>query len=349
MRVVCLEQRSVGVEEEVAATTEVVFVGPGLARGGKGLRREIKRLEPDLIHTTLFESDVLGRLASIATGIPVVSSFVNTSYEVPHGSNPDVPPLKLWMVRAIDGFTARHLVKRFHALTEASADSATRSLGVSRHLIDVIPRGRNESRLGSSTPERRSRVRSELGLEDEQPVLLSVGRREHQKGQIHAIEAMASISQGRPESVLLVAGRDGAASQRLHGAVISAGVERNVRFLGHRGDVPDLMAAADLLVFPSLYEGFGGTVIEAMALELPVVASDIPTLREVTAGAAELVPVGSSQALAETALRLLDNPEMRERLKTAGRHRFETQYTIDAVADRMAEFYASVTNKSSDL
>jgi alpha-1,3-rhamnosyl/mannosyltransferase len=102
------------------------------------------------------------------------------------------------------------------------------------------------------------------------------------------------------------------------------------------------MAASDVLLFPSLYEGFGGTVIEAMALGLPVVASDIPTLSEVTSDAAIMTEVGSSSELAGAVIELRDDPTLGARLSAAGRARFSSLYTIDAVADQMADFYRAV-------
>lgn len=342
IRIACLEHRSAGVEADLVGTTDVDFVGPGLLRAGRKLRSLMRATNPDVIHTTIFESDIVGRLASIGTGIPVVSSVVNTSYEVPAGPHPDASSAKLRLVRSIDGFTARHFVTRFHTLTRASAASAARSLGIPRERIDVIPRGRDTARLGRRTVERRMRVREELGLSGQQPILLSVGRREHQKGQIHAIEAMPEILSRHPEAVLVIAGRDGAASGRLSGTAVSAGVEQHVLFLGHREDVPDLMSAADALLFPSLYEGFGGTVIEAMALELPIIASDIPTLREVTSSAAILTPLASSAELADAVLRLLDDQQFADELRSAGMRRFQENFTLDAVAVQMARFYRTV-------
>ena len=340
--VVCLERRKEGVEAQVVTGHEVSFVGPGLMRSWQGIRRAISAAKPHLIHTTIFESDVLGRLASIGTGVPVVSSIVNTSYDLPLGGHPDVPPAKLRVVRAIDGFTARHLVTRFHALTRASATAGARALGVSPDLIDVIPRGRDVSRLGEPSPARRARVRSQLDLPGDRYVMLSVGRQEHQKGQLHAIEALATIAARHPDALLLVAGREGAATGRLRDRVRNLGVNGSVRWLGHRDDLPDLMAASDVLLFPSLYEGFGGTVIEAMALGLPVVASDIPTLVEVTSDAAIMTEVGSASALADAVFELRDDPTLAARLSSAGRARFSSQYTIDAVADQMADFYRAV-------
>src|SRR5690606_5335714 len=116
-------------------------------------------------------------------------------------------------------------------------------------------RSRDPERIGEPTPERRRRVRRALGLDDETPVLVTVGRQEFQKGHRYLIEAMPKILERHPRTRLLIVGRRGAATSELERAVADFERADSVSFLGHRADVTDLMAAADLFVFPSLFEG----------------------------------------------------------------------------------------------
>ena len=146
--------------------------------------------------------------------------------------------------------------------------------------IAVILPGRDADRLGQTTPERRKRARARLGLRDDQYVLVNIGRQDYQKAQRYLLEALASVVRDHRNIVLLVAGRAGDASADLRDLIHDRKLERHVRLLGHRDDVPDVLAASDLFVFPSLYEGLPGAVIEAMALGLPIVASDIEPVRE---------------------------------------------------------------------
>ena len=110
-----------------------------------------------------------------------------------------------------------------------------------------------------------------------------------------------------------------------------------------RDDVADLMVAADLFVFPSLWEGFGGVVAEAMALSLPVVATAVPEVVEVIGDGQPspgvLVPIGDSTALATAVIKLLGNPELRESMGSAGRQRFEKNFNLDTVAARTVDMY----------
>jgi len=337
---VCLYPRDEGVQSEVMnAGYEVRFVGPPSFATLFRLRDLIAETHPDVIHTTIFEADIIGRLASIGSSTAVVSSIVNTSYAITKSQNPHLNRGKLALARVVDGFTARHLNTGFHALTETVAEAAVKALGIKKISIDVIPRGRNRQRLGEPSPERRREVRRALGIAESTTVLLSVGRQEFQKGHVNAVEALAVLRSRRPNLLLLIAGRDGAASDRLRRATVELDLKDHVRILGHRSDVPDLMVAADLLTFPSLYEGFGGALIEAMALDLSIVASDLPAIREVTGDTVAFVTPGSFSALAVGIEDLLDDDSRSRQLRQAGRDRFEKNFTIDSTSKRMAAFY----------
>lgn len=340
----CFYARSEGVEERLRATgAKVDRIGAGGWRPRtRALRALLRQREPDLLHTTLFEANVSGRLASVRTGIPVLTSLVNTSYERGRVRDPNVGRVKLEAVRLIDAATSRLLCTHFHAITRAVKESAVRRLGLDADRVTVIHRGRDPERLGEPSLDRRLRTRRLLGVPEEAPVLLNVARQEFQKGQEVLLRAFDRLSGAHPR--LLIAGREGNASPALRRTVEDLEGRDRVRFLGHRDDVPDLLAAADVFVFPSHYEGLGGAVIEAMALGLPVVASDLPAVREIVeAGqSAELVPPADVSALAAALQRLLDDRERRVEMGRRGRQIFLERFTLERCADRTAELYRAV-------
>jgi glycosyltransferase involved in cell wall biosynthesis len=299
------------------------------------------------VHTSIFEADVTGRLAAAGTGVPVLTSLVNTSYATVRRQDPDVAPWKLAATRSIDGWTARHLTTHFHAITHAVGDAAVRDLLLDPERITVIERGRDPSRLGEPSPERRAAARAGLGLTSEAPVLVTVGRQEFQKGQWHLLEAMPKVLAAHPDARLLLAGRTGNASGRLDEVVRSARLDGQVTFLGHRDDVPEILAAADVFVFPSLYEGLGGALIEAMALGLPIVASDLPAIREVVEDGrnAVLVPPGSSSDLAAAIDALLTDEPRRSAMGARGREIFEERFTLERSAARMLALFERVASE----
>ncbi len=96
------------------------------------------------------------------------------------------------------------------------------------------------------------------------------------------IEALPTVLKEYPTAIVLLAGREGASTNDLKRRTDELGLTDHIRFLGHRHDVADLLCAADALVFPSAFEGLGGSLIEAMAVGCPIVCSDLSVLREVT-------------------------------------------------------------------
>jgi glycosyltransferase involved in cell wall biosynthesis len=304
----------------------------------------IRSLHPDLVHTAIFEANVSARLAAAGSGIPVVSSLVSTPYEPVRLQDPNVSAWKLRAVRALDAWTSRHLTTAFHAISRTVKGAAVRDLRIDAGRITVIPRGREPERLGRPSNSRRVAARRALDLEGEGPVVVTVGRQEFQKGQWHLLEAMALLRGSRPDVRLVLAGRSGNVSPRLQGVLKRTGLDGDVRLLGHREDVPEVLAAADVFVFPSLFEGLGGALIEAMALGLPIVASDLPAVREVVEEGANalLVPPASPGRLADAMRELLDDPARMKSFGARGREIFEERFTIDRSVEQMVDLYERV-------
>ena len=312
----------------------------GVAQRVLALRRMIQSQRPDVIHTALFNADVIGRLASIGQDVAVVSSLVNMSYDRIRLQNRDINPLTLWIVRQIDAWTARLLTTHFHAVSEPVKTAAIEKLRLPPQRITVIERGRSH-RFDGGGATQRTTARRKLGLGDLDEVIITVGRQEYQKGQRHLIEAMQEVSRLRPRALLLIAGAPGRHSAILETARLRCGLTDRVRLLGHRNDIPDLLAASDLFVFPSLYEGAAGALLEAMAMGLPVVASRIPAIQDAVEEGrnALLVERAMVKPLANAITAILSD---RERARVFGRRSreiFMERFTLDRCAVRMIEFY----------
>jgi glycosyltransferase involved in cell wall biosynthesis len=309
------------------------------------LRRRIRAERPDVVHTALFSGDMVGRLASWRTGTRVVSSLVNTTYDTSRTSDPNLRRWKLWTVQLIDAVTARLFVDRFHAVSEGVADVNARDLRFPRRGIDVVHRGRSRDRLGVWSSERRAAVRASLGVAPTDPVVIAVGRQEHQKAHVDLVAATAQLLEAVPDVRVFIAGREGNASRALAASLehhpAAAGA---ITLLGHRHDVPDLLCAADVLAIPSLYEGTAGVALEAMALRCPVVCTDLAGVKGVLTheSNAVLVPVSDSTSMADALTRVLSDRSLADRLREAGVTDFEQRFTIDVAAHAMEAFYADV-------
>ena len=330
-----------GLQDELAAGGVALSCLAG--RGGRAgwaarAARHVATVRPDLIHTTLFEADVAGRVAGLVGRTPVVSSLVNAAYGPEQRDAPGLGRGRLAAAQGLDMLTARR-VRRFHAVTTWVADAMSLRLRIPRQRIDVVPRGRDPHLLGERTEERRHRSRRALGVDEGTPLVLALARQEHQKGLDVLLDAVPALLAVRPGAVVMIGGRPGNQTRLLEGKVAELGLEASVRFLGARRDVGDLLAAADVFVVPSRWEGLGSVLLEAMALEAPIVASDLPPVREVLAGHARLVPPARPDVLAAAVVEVLADGASAAVRAAAARRRFLEHFTTARVAQQMAAFY----------
>ena len=141
----------------------------------------------------------------------------------------------------------------------------------------------------------------------------------------------------------LFAGREGRATAGMRAVLAEHGIEDRVDLLGMRDDVPDLMVAADALALSSRWEGAAGTLLEAMALECPIVSSALPTLEQtVDASTALLVPPGEAAPLAEALVAVLQDRDAARARALRAREVFWDRFTIGSSARGMAALYRSV-------
>ena len=317
------------------------LAGPGgrtaWARRAAALVRDRR---PDLVHTTLFEADLAGRLAAASARVPVVSSIVSVGYG-PSERKARGIRLSRYLGAQLAAIATARLVRRFHAVSGHVADVMARRLLVSRSRMEVVPRGRDPEVLGVRTMERTARVRAKLDATSGDRLLLAVARHEFAKGLDTLLRALPLVLADAPGTRLLVAGGEGGQTAALQALTSELGLLNAVTFLGPRSDVADLLCAADLFVLPSRREGFPGALLEAMALEAPIVATDIPPVREavVSGEHALLVPPASAEALGAAVVTALESPQASRRRALAARDHFHDRFTIERAADGMVRFY----------
>lgn len=281
---------------------------------------------PDVVHTWLDDSLLTAIVPAAFLGLPLVHRLYNISSAM----------------AAHDDHGARHhrlmagalsTAARVCALSSAAADDAVAYYGITRPQVITN---------GFPLAGARSEVTHSAGMTG-RPVVLAVGRLSIEKGHAVLIEAMARLSRSHPLAELWIAGvgpRDG----QLRQLAQALGIGSRVTFLGFREDVSSLHAAADLFVCPSLTEGFGNAVAEAVIAGLPVVASDLPAIRtDVLAGqpAALLVPPGDVGALASALDRGLSDAATRAALVDAT-HAVAGRLRVDRMLEDYRVLYVSV-------
>jgi len=224
----------------------------------------------------------------------------------------------------------------------AVSDSMKRQLveieGVPAACVMVIQNGIGADCFAG--PGRRHEVRAALGLYEGQPVLGVVARLDRVKNHALLLRAMKRILDRLPTAMLLVIG-DGPLRGALEALAVEVGVSEHVTFLGAREDVPNLLAAIDVFVLPSISEGLSLTLLECCAAGRPMVATDVGGNREVIRHGENglLVPPGDEQALAFAVTGVLTDHQRAARMGEAARRRFEAEFSLDTMVSRYRALY----------
>jgi glycosyltransferase involved in cell wall biosynthesis len=335
------------IEAAGARVHSVASSGPfGTAQRIFKLVRLIRRLDIDLVHTSNVDGELHGGIAGRIAGVPVVGTLTNIAGEqVRLVDNPYLNARKLRWARRLRRFLLRRTHGRYIAISHCVAQSTIREVGLPPAAVEVIYRGLPDLGLGAAADHLEA-VRRELDTEHRYPVLLTVGRLVPQKGQRYLIEAMPEVLRAHPRARLLIVGM-GFLEQKLRAQVEALGLRSAVRFLGRREDVPALMGAADIFVFPSLFEGLGVSLLEACASGLPCIASDVGPLPEVIDEGATglLVPSQDPKSLAAAIIRLASDQELMRRYGEAARARVRRTFQIDRSIAQLEGLYEDVLRR----
>lgn len=194
----------------------------------------------------------------------------------------------------------------------------------------------------------RSATRRALDIDSDAATILTVARLTPQKGHAVLLDAARSVVRTRPDAVFLWVG-EGVLHDALRLAIEGAGLSRNIRLLGVRDDVSELMAASDLFVLPSLFEGLPLALLEALQAGLPVVATTAPGTAEVfeTDEAAELARPSDADALAAALLRVLNDPDLADELADRGQRLARRQFSAKRMGEETFALYARVLNQAA--
>jgi glycosyltransferase involved in cell wall biosynthesis len=310
----------------------VAFRTPRAARPGL---RAIYELGPlgryagrhfDVLHSPALTAPFATRAAN------VVVLADTTWITVPDLGRGQAPTIRLW--QAVVPPVARR-ADRVIAISQASARDIEQHLRVRGERIDVIPLG--YAGPPPVAPSDEPDLRARLGL-GEGPIVLNLGAKKLHKNQLRLIQALPRVRERVPDARLVLAGANTPYSAQLHAEAERLGVAGAVALPGFvpEPDLEALYAAASAFVFPSLNEGFGLPVLEAMGRGLPVVTSSVSALPEVAGDAALLVDPASVDEIADATCRVLTDRELRDRLAAAGRQRVDA-FTWRRTAERTLE------------
>jgi glycosyltransferase involved in cell wall biosynthesis len=279
-----------------------------------GMIELLRAQRVDLVHSHEFTMAVYGAAAARWLGIPHIITMHGGQYVTAKWRR---QVLLRWAFRssaatvAVSQDTKRHLEKE---------------LGLGETVLRVVPNG------VPARPGNRSAMRAALGIPDDHVLLLAVGSLVPRKGHAVLIEALSTIGAG---SWMLAIAGGGAERERLEALAVSTGLSAHVKILGHREDVPDLLAATDVFVMPSLWEGLPLALLEAMLAGKPVIASRTSGIPEaVTEGVDGILTTpGDVPELANALRDVLTDAARRAAFGAAARARATAAFTLDAMTD----------------
>lgn len=293
----------------------------------------LKQEHPEIVHTHTSKAGVLGRIAAWFARIPVI---VHT----PHGHvfYGHFGRLRSWMFLHIERWLAR-MTSWLIALTDAERqDHLERGVG-RRERFAVIPSGIDLERFQKARKGGKH-VPDWFGCPSDATVIGSVGWLTDIKGHRFLVEAVGALKADYPDLHLVIVG-SGDQRDALLAQAERAGIRDALHLVGHREKIEACLAGMDYFVLPSLNEGMGRALIEAMAAGLPVIASrvgGIPALIEDGENGL-LVPAGDSQALAEALRRMRRHPEWAGQLGSSAARSIGIHYGVEAMVRAVETVY----------
>ena len=289
----------------------------GVARIAALLRRE----RASLLVTYHTAADLLGPLAGRLAGVPVISCRRDEGFTK--------KAIHVRLQRPLN-----HLLRGMISVSHSVVRAVHRSEGYPPHRVQVIWNGEDLERFCPGP----SPVRAELELTPQTCVMGSVSLLSPVKDHATQIEAFARLVRGtRQPCCLLVAG-DGPERQRLQ--QLAAPLGPQVRFLGHRADVPELLRACDLFLQTSLSEGFSNSILQAMATALPVVVTRVGGNPElVTERCGLMVDTENPEELARQLATLVADPHLRRQMGAEGRRRAKAQGSLQVMVRRYSDAF----------
>jgi glycosyltransferase involved in cell wall biosynthesis len=318
------ELKACGIEHKRLNIKTKSELSPKVIAATVQLVKILRSEKVDIIHAHTRVSQVVASLASCLTGVP----FVTTC----HGY------FRTRMRKVFDTWGAKVI-----AISDAVKTHLEKDLGVRPDRVETIYSGVDISRFRKAySPSEIDEIKKSLGLA-QGPVVGTIGRLSPVKGHRYFIDAMQHIQAVRPDVRALIVG-NGPEEAALKDLAISSGVDNAVRFMDSVSDTHRVLSVMDVFVFPSVMEGLGIALLEALASGRACVASDIGGIRDIISDGANgiLVEVGDSKAIANAVLRLLEDKSLRDVFARKGPETVERRFSLDTWGNKVQDLYRSV-------
>ncbi len=294
------------------------------------LRREMLRTRTDIVHTHLIHADLHGTIAAKLAGVSTILSSKHNDDDFRH------KPAIGWLNRLLTRWQIRIIV-------------ISDWIGTFNREVEGVPAEKIVRIHYGLQPETVTRhadpnfLRKEFNIPPEAPVIGTIGRLDKQKGQAYWLDALKPVIVEFPELRIVLIG-DGALRESLKQQVRQLGIAQNVIFTGYRTDALKLLSGFDFFVFPSLWEGFGLVILEAMALKKAVIGSRVSAIPESVQDGQTgiLVPAKDVDGLTQAMLKLLRDPALARSMGEAGLTRLHTHFTVETMVNETERVYRDV-------
>ncbi|HEV8430619.1 MAG TPA: glycosyltransferase family 4 protein [Pyrinomonadaceae bacterium] len=320
-----------------------------IPKGISRLRNWLRANRPDLIHSHLWAANIISRLAGRLTNVPVLSSVHNPDHEPQAWADgADVSLIKRHTAKALDRWTANLGSAKLIAVSDYVRHSAARDLHFSLESIELVYNPFDVDLIKKAEEKSRAELLREWNIPTDSLILVNVARVSPQKGLLYALRALPEILRQHTHVHLISVGStsDTRWAAQLKGEAETLGVADRFHMLGAQPNVVDFLRACDIFVFPSLYEGLGIALIEAMAAGCVCVASATGPIPEVVQHGKDgiLVPPGQADDLARAVNELLSDPARRAELSAAAKQTAFRKFQPEESAERLMCIYESVLN-----
>jgi len=287
-------------------------------------KKLVEELHPNIIHSYLLQENLVARLVGKLTNTKVICGKRDTDR---HKSR--------WKV-ALDLSTMG--MAELHVSNSREGANELTAYGLPHQKIKYIPNGKDLKKF--DLPIGKIEAKKRIGCSENEILLGCIARLYEFKGQKYLIQALPSVLGKYPKAKIVLVG-GGSMEESLQELAKSLGVEEKVLFLGERKDIPELLKAFDLFVFPSLREGMPGALMEAMASGLPVIATNIDGNNELIVDGENgvLVSPERPQQISAKIILLLENKEMAERLGEKAKETIEKKFSIDNMVTQIDSLY----------
>jgi glycosyltransferase involved in cell wall biosynthesis len=297
----------------------------------------IRRGRYQIVHTHTAKAGFLGRLAAAMVGSPTIIHTVHGVTFHAHLSRP-----QRWFYLGLERIAAR-FTHQFVAVGEDVRSTYVRSGIGSAPSYETIYSGmplREYLDAGEMTTAERTILRSELGFSPQHRVVVMAARLEPRKGHTYLFEAVQRLKPHHPELRVLILGEGGIRTQ-LEAQCRVLQIDDCVHFLGHRHDLPRILAAADISVLTSLWEGLPRVLVQSAAVGRPILTFDVEGAWEVVRDGQNgfVVPSRDVDAFVNRLDTLLRERERAEALGNAGRAHVSDRWTVETMLDRLDDLY----------